>query len=830
MNWRHSCRKLALVGLLILARGSASAGELTREKNDLFGDPLPKGALARFGTLRLRGDDATEALTFSPDGKLLASGGRNGVVRVWDAATGQELHTFTGHAETIRALAFVVGTNKPGTLLASGSMDGTVRFWDLASGKQAGPTLKHPNGVSALAVSPDGRLLATGADHRIYVWRQADGAELRKWIAHQGGVLSLAFTPDGKSLLSGGRAQLPITGGRIQLEQRGSDDYALALWDPLSGRRVRKFTQATYESRVIGYTADGRRWVSVGPGKDGITLRLWGADHQEKRVVNCPSTCSFDHFALSPDGAIVAASGSRQIHLWDIDKGKPLPPLKKGNDFLPLALAFSPDGRTLASGAVLARITLWDLQKGEPRHAFDAHQRGIGTLAVAPDGKTAVTGSYYDDEARLWDMTTGKTLRRFARPGVGLWQARFAPDGRTLALSHIEEITLWDIATGVLQRQIKARGRIVSLEFSPDGKTLASQSIDDEKLHLWDVQTGRERLTLSQQRGGSYYLAFSPTGERLASTTNDLYVWDVATGKLSYKAPCRGHQLTYSPDGLLLVAYSEPIRIFEADTGKELASLKWRVNHGGTWSLAFSPDGRYLAMTELEKVRLWEIATRRDVHTFDGHRGWTTSVAFTPDGKALLSGSEDTTAVAWDMTPFAANDKIDNLDALWVDMKDADRLKAYGAFCRLRQMPRETVALLEKRLAPIRPVSAERLDTLLRDLGSARFGTREQASRELEQLGDLAEPVLRRALAEVPLLETGRRCEQLLAKLPDSVEIARALWGVRLLEVLGTPAARAYLQRLAEGAAEARQTRQARLALRRLEQRSLRGTGVSPVR
>src|SRR5437764_14900496 len=113
MNWRHSCRKLALAGLLILAGRIATADELPREKNDLFGDPLPKGALARFGTLRLRGDDATDALVFSPDGKLLASGGRNGVVRVWDAATGKELHTFTGHAETIRALAFVVGANKP---------------------------------------------------------------------------------------------------------------------------------------------------------------------------------------------------------------------------------------------------------------------------------------------------------------------------------------------------------------------------------------------------------------------------------------------------------------------------------------------------------------------------------------------------------------------------------------------------------------------------------------------------------------------------------------------------------------------------------------------
>jgi WD40 repeat protein len=492
--------------------------------------------------------------------------------------------------------------------------------------------------------------------------------------------------------------------------------------------------------------------------------------------------------------------------------------LKRGNDFMPQGLAFSPDGRTLASGAVLVRITLWDLDKRVPRHTFDAHHRGIVTLAVAPDGKTAVTGSYYDDEARLWDMATGKTLRRFPRPGVGLWQARFAPNGRTLALSHIQEITLWDVATAALQRQIKAQGRIVSLEFSPDGKTLASQSIDDEKVHLWDVQAGRERLALSQKRGGSYYLAFSPTGERLASTTDDLYLWDVATGKLSYKAPCRGHYLTYSPDGLLLALYSEPIRIFEADTGKELASLKWRANHGGLWSLAFSPDGRFLAMTELEKVRLWEIATRRDVHTFNGHRSWTTSVAFTPNGKALLSGSEDATAVIWDMTPFAA-DKVENHDTLWADMKDADRLKAYGAFCRLKRTPNETVALLEKRLVPVRPVTSERLDALIRDLGSPRFAVREQASRDLEQLGDLAEQALRRTLSSAPLLETARRCEQLLVSLPGSVEIARAIWAVRLLEVLGTPAARDHLRRLADGAGEARQTQHARLALQRLQQK-----------
>jgi hypothetical protein len=152
-------------------------------------------------------------------------------------------------------------------------------------------------------------------------------------------------------------------------------------------------------------------------------------------------------------------------------------------------------------------------------------------------------------------------------------------------------------------------------------------------------------------------------------------------------------------------------------------------------------------------------------------------------------------------------------------LKDADRLKAYGAFCQLKRTPQETVALLAKRLAPVRPVTAERLDRLIGDLGSPRFATREQAGRDLEELGDLAEPILRRTLAAVPLLETGRRCEQLLVKLPGSLEIARALWGIRLLEVLGTPAAREHLRRLADGAMETRQTRQARLALQRLERR-----------
>jgi hypothetical protein len=206
--------------------------------------------------------------------------------------------------------------------------------------------------------------------------------------------------------------------------------------------------------------------------------------------------------------------------------------------------------------------------------------------------------------------------------------------------------------------------------------------------------------------------------------------------------------------------------------------------------------------------------------------GRVTSLVFTPDGKKLISGSSDSTALAWDVTGLHTTDRLprkdlssDNLRVLWTALGEEDAAKAYQAIWTLTAMPNQTVSFLEKQLRPAAPVTAERLAQLIADLEHETFAVRQRAFAELAQLDRLAEPVLRKALAGQPTLELRQRVEQLLARLEGPItapERLRTVRAIETLEQIGTAAARELLAKLAIGAPAARETQDAQAALDRL--------------
>jgi hypothetical protein len=221
-------------------------------------------------------------------------------------------------------------------------------------------------------------------------------------------------------------------------------------------------------------------------------------------------------------------------------------------------------------------------------------------------------------------------------------------------------------------------------------------------------------------------------------------------------------------------------------------------------------------------VRLWELATGKERRRFQGHAGDVSGLAFTEDGKALLTGSQDTTALVWGVTrpdepPTAAlSDK--DLARLWDDLAGEDAARAWQAVCRLAASPAESVPFLRGRLRPVAEPDPRQLARLIADLDSDRFEVRGQAQRDLEKLGELAAPALREALKS-PSAEVRRKAEALLAKADSLAPSAEALRGLRAVEALehaGTPEARRLLEALSRGAAAARLTCEARLALGRL--------------
>jgi hypothetical protein len=241
-------------------------------------------------------------------------------------------------------------------------------------------------------------------------------------------------------------------------------------------------------------------------------------------------------------------------------------------------------------------------------------------------------------------------------------------------------------------------------------------------------------------------------------------------------------------------------------------------------SFAFSPDGRTLAASCSDQaVRLWEVASGRQRRRFVGHAGSVFSVAFAPDGKRLATGASDTTALVWDVTglgeegPQAVDLPAQEVEGLWAGL-GGDAARAGRAVWKLAAAPRQAVPLLRGRLRPAAADEA-RMTRLIADLDSDRIAVREKAAQELEQLGDIAEPALRKALAGPPSAEVRRRAGQLLERLGGPVTapgLLRSLRAVEVLEHIGTPGAREVLESLARGAPGGRLTREARASLERL--------------
>ncbi len=287
---------------------------------------------------------------------------------------------------------------------------------------------------------------------------------------------------------------------------------------------------------------------------------------------------------------------------------------------------------------------------------LSAHSKGVASVAFSPDGKTFATGSD-DKTAKLWDVATGNNISTLIGHSGTVYSVAFSPDGKTLATgSQDKTVMLRDVEPRNIPKTLSGHsGTVYSVVFSPDGKTLATGSMDNTA-KLWDVATGKNIKTLSAHSKGVASVAFSPGGKTLATGSDDrtATLWDVATGDII--KTLSGHSGTvrsvaFSPDGKTLAtgSFDGTAKLWDVATGNIIKTLE-RHSPRSLFSVAFSPDGRTLASgTSHNTVEFRDVAAGNIIKTLSGHSAWVMSVAFSPDGKTLATGSDDDTAKLWDM-------------------------------------------------------------------------------------------------------------------------------------------------------------------------------------
>jgi WD40 repeat protein len=839
----------ALLAALLLAAPAAAQPPTPRA--DRQGDPLPRGALLRLGTVRLRHGDGVRWVTYSPDGRLLASLGRDRALRIWEAATGRpvlklqepdcEYHTAvfspdggalvvaagdplrggntalryydtaTGRErrrlEGHRLPAYTLGFAADGESLLSVGGEQVI-LWDAIAG-QPRAQWKQRRGGAAVAVAPDCRTLAgVGSDSdekTIYLWDAATGKERRRLRGHERGVVALAFSPDGRLLASGNPFE------------------AIRTWDAGTGKVVLSLPEK-HGAMALAFAPDGRLLASACLSG---TVRLWDAG-TGKLVRSLRGYQGWvNGLTFSPDGKVLAVAGadSQTVRLWEVATGKDLRP-RCGHRGDVHALAYAPDGRTLASGGGDRQdgdtaIRVWDAASGRELRRLEGHAARVHCLAYAPDGRTLASGGEREDEVRLWDVDSGACVRRLRRSpasGEGTWLAWAGVGGRR---------------SPTPEEAFGGDRRVSAVGFSPDGRTLAA-GLDDGALVLWDAESGEERRRLPGHEGRVTALAFSPEGKRLLTGSLDrtARLWDLTTGKELRRLGAREDAVVavaFSADGRLAAVGGcdwEGVGLWEADTGREVGRLGCGLARPS--QLAFAPDGRTLAAGCAGRgLRLWEVATRRLRRELPGHAAGVRALAFSPDGARLATGSPDSTVLVWDVAgPDCGRAEAltaARLEALWADLGGEDAARADRAIRAMLAAPAEAVPFLKARLRPARALSSERQAEMLRDLDHPRYQVRNRATTELARQAELAEPLLRRTLAAPASPEVRRRVEMLLEGLAAGTPAPanlRALRAFEVLERIGTAEVRPLLEAHAEAALAARLAQEARASLERLTRRA----------
>jgi WD40 repeat protein len=588
--------------------------------------PLPGVRSWTIETARHRG--WLYAMAMSPDGQQFATGGVDGMVRIWDVESGKLIRVLVGHNSYVFGLAWSPDGN---TLASTGSFDGSVRLWDARSGRPLRTmTGEFKQYAQHVLWTPDGEnVIATGdSSGRVSQWNVAEGKHLHS-IEHGKTVNSVTCSADGKMLAC------------------SCAELAVQVWDlPLAARK---------EARTVGMTGNTAAGIAWAP--DGKTLVFGNSDGKtyswnrtEGKLRVFQETIGPYYLAWSPDGKTIAlALGTGAIHLVDAESGKLLKSLPRtggGGLSIPSGLFWSPDSKSLACGSA-QQVQVWDVATAKALHTREV---AASTRLQWSPGRPILSG-IGDKTLNLWDAATLKRLTAVEGHTLAINVAAFSPKGDVLATGSADKtVRLWNASSGKLLHTLEGHKEAVNaLAWSPDSLVVASGAAD-KTAKLWRAATGESLRTLEGHETPVSAVAWSPDSKILATADAQVVkLWKTDSWKTANKleifAPI--HAVAWSRDSKWLATGDEnnTIRIWNAATAKQRAALERAQSPSAVMSVAWSPDGRMLASGRgAFRMQLWDTGSSKLLH--DG-AGWSPVHRVTWSGATVAGANATSTVRFW---------------------------------------------------------------------------------------------------------------------------------------------------------------------------------------